>query len=196
MKNKILTLCMTLCLLTATSIAHAQLINGGISFYGTSTTTTNETEITSIDFADFNWFGKFDLNFPIKTTAEYGDLDTGAWLEYAYFKDLESTDLDTVGTVDNFWIFYGFSFDLVSIDENYLEDVTGGITATLVGSGILSLAGYEDTEYNWVYTTQLMGDMQTSSFSASSSAVPAPAGIALLGLALLGFGAMRRGKNS
>jgi len=190
---------MALGLLTMTNVANAQLIEGGISFYGTSTTNITDTEITAIDFDDY-WFGK--INYDINVTATYGDLDIGRWYDDAEFKDLYSTDLEADGTVDDFWTFKGFSFDLLAIEQNFLVDSDGVTTATLIGTGMLSFVdflgnthGFEETAYNWAYTTQLSGNTVESSFSASSAAVPAPAGVALLGMALLGFGAIRRSKK-
>jgi len=173
MKNILLALSMVISLFTVAP-ANAELINGTVSFSGVSETTIENDVITAIDFA-------WDFGLVPVTTGDF----SGWNLPFAKF-----TDLDPVQATDSLWSFAGFTFDLENITDNYLK----GTTASLTGTGTVSGNGFDDTFYTWTYTTQYLGDDIWTTFSAS--AVPAPAGIALLGFALLGFGATRRNKKS
>jgi len=175
MKNKIFTSCIALGMLVVTNIAAAAAITGDLWFGGMSETTVDENGITSISFvyADF-------------------DMGTGDFSEIARGTEVEITDLSAITTpITSFWSVGGFTFDLLEITKN-TTDGSGG--SDLIATGILSADGYEDTLYTWAYSTQTLNGNTVSTFSAN--AVPAPAGVALLGFALLGFGAVRRNKKS
>jgi len=173
MKNKILTLCMSLAMLVMTSAATAGAIIGTIEFQGLSKSVTDDQMITSVTFGR-----------DITTTADGGfsGVDGG---------EVTFTNLDSIGPTDNLlWSVGDFTFKLTTITVNTLLDGGG---ATFSGTGTLN--GDDETIYTWSYTTVGIeaGNSGESSFTASiTAAVPAPAGVALLGFALLGFGTIRR----
>lgn len=180
MKKLISLFTMALMLTLASATASATQITGTIEFAGSSTYEATDTEVTSIDFGD-----------ALVTTATGTFADEGlvGWSTEATFTDLDLTSIDSI---DSLWTALGFSFDLVSITDNEVDYDDNGdvVSVTVSGTGYISYDGYEDTLYSWIYTNQAGG----STFSATSTSVPAPAGAALLGLALLGFGTFRRKK--
>ncbi|MFT6347430.1 MAG: hypothetical protein ACJAYB_000418 [Psychromonas sp.] len=181
MKKPISLLATSLILLFASGTASAVMIDGVISIAGNATTTYAGGEIASVTFND-QWVGIATGDFlangvtPLVTSVTFGSTVT-------------MNDITAPITLPIYplWLVEGFRFDLVNIVANIVN--AGG--ATLNGNGTMSHAGFEDTFYTWVFTTQVGNDETT--FSARS--VPAPAGAALLGLGLLGFGFARRNKK-
>jgi len=180
MKNKIFTSFLALGMLVMTSVASAGTIIGDLQFFGNAETTTNTEEITSITF-DYALVGSA----------------SGAFEDISLFTFVDFTNLETITATDSFWSVGGFTFDLTNITENTLIYAADGSAtgAYLSGTGTISADGYDDTIFTWSYTTQGIGENDTNKASFSAS-VPAPAGIALLGFALFGFGATRRNKKS
>ena len=178
MKKFISLLTTSLVLLFATSTVSATLIEGSISFTGQATTTgTNGTflspgAVSTVDFDTFN----VDVVAGDFTPA----VSVGDWVTF--------TDLvPAVAPTDALWSVGGFTFDLKTITLNAV--VYGH--ALINGTGIVKNSAYDDTFFTWEFSSETNG---TKTFSAS--AVPAPAGAALLGLGLLGFGFARRNKQA
>lgn len=163
--RKFISLLTVLFLLTSTTTS-AMLLEGKIDFTGLSTTTDDGSAVTSLMFSTFEIdavTGNFIPDVTPGDTVIFSDLPT------------------IVPTID-LWHVGGFEFDLAAITINTVV----GSVAIIEGTGFVSKAGYETTPFHWAYSSML----GNNTFSAT--AVPAPAGAALLGLALLGFGFTRR----
>jgi hypothetical protein len=82
------------------------------------------------------------------------------------------------------------SFDFLTLT---LLQQPGDDTLTIKGTGLLHLAGYDNTVGNYTFTANQAGG--TFSFSSSQAATGVPDGgatIALLGIALVGVEGLRR----
>jgi len=167
---------MALGMIFVTNSAAAALISGDINFSGITNTFANDTEITTINF-----WGDMVVT---GNTGDFSDINEST----ASF-----TNLTTITPTNNLWSFGGFSFDLLNITNNLITE-NGG--ALLTGTGIVKADGFEDTVYSWTYSINNMYDSTAFGQHFSASAVPAPAGVALLGFALFGFGATRRNKKN
>jgi hypothetical protein len=77
-----------------------------------------------------------------------------------------------------------FSFSLERISISLQQ----GNQLALAGSGTLSAAGYDDTEFAWTFSGDSTGAIL--SFSAASFGVPEPSVVGLLGLGLIAMGAV------
>ncbi|QUM85362.1 MULTISPECIES: hypothetical protein [unclassified Moritella] len=175
---------LTALFLFVSTTTSAVLLEGKIDFTGLSTTTDNGSAVTSLMFSTFEI-----------------DAVTGDFIPAVTPGDtVIFSDLATIVPTNDLWHIGGFEFDLAAITINTIV----GSVAIVEGAGFLSKAGYETTPYNWAYSSR----RGNNSFSATVSpappsiirtrssfpptVVPAPAGAALLGLAILGFGFTRR----
>lgn len=85
-----------------------------------------------------------------------------------------------------------FSFTL----ERVSVSLQSGNQLALAGSGTLSAAGYDATDFAWTFSDDSTGAIL--SFSAASFGVPEPSVVGLLGLGLIAMGAVgvRRRRSS
>lgn len=95
------------------------------------------------------------------------------------------------GAIANLWSVGSFTFDLGIMNVDFMNDST----LVLSGSGIISStdAGLDDSFGGWAFTANSAGSNFTWS---SSSAVPAPPVVYLLGLGILGLIGMARCKKA
>ena len=164
--------------------ANADFIDGDITFTGDFVPTggagINLGDATGIDFIGDD----FDVDGATGDFAAAGitNGDTGFMQDFS-FNPLPST-------VDPLWSIAGFSFSLTNISIVFQNNAF----LILSGSGIVSRAGFEDTNGSWSLTANQADTL--FNFSAGSTAVPEPGTLALLGIGLLGMGLTRRRKKT
>ncbi|WP_019613723.1 PEP-CTERM sorting domain-containing protein [Psychromonas ossibalaenae] len=161
----------TMLLLSSLTVSALPLqeIDGSIDFFGTSSNTVVAGVVTKIDFST------------VLAALTTGNFIGSEGMAVTFL------DMPSIGPVNALWVVNGFTFDLDVVVKNVVDGE--GIVVT--GNGTLHHANYLDTAAQWTYTSQVREGRKTT-FSAT---VPAPAGAALLGLALIGFGFARRNKK-
>jgi hypothetical protein len=98
-----------------------------------------------------------------------------------------------VASIADFWTIDIFSFELTDITRVPSSDPSRFIS--LVGSGVISASGYENTVASWRLSGNTTGSGIFSwSATSTATAVPEPGVLALLALGLIGFSARRRTK--
>ena len=183
MKKLISSLTASLVLLCAASTASATMIDGTINFVGGAAISTSSSMITDVNFYDGSTVSVADS----LVTGDFDGLEGSA----ASFSDLNVNDV----TPYTLWTAGTFTFTITDIIENSYVTFSNALSV-----GVLSGYGYftstdssfEQTSGSWAITT----NGASTEVSFSSTAIPAPAGAALLGLSLLGFGFARRNKKA
>lgn len=180
MKNLLISVFTALSLLTVSTFATAlPIISGQLDIGGKGVFSVTAEQVTQIDLVEtplvLGATGDFSSTVSVGDVVTYpdpfilGGLPLGLW---------------SVG---------GFSFLLENISTNVVVNIAGTDFALVEGTGTISSAGYENTEGSWTYSSQSNGGVfGQGEFSFSSTTVPAPATVALLGIALVGFGITRR----
>ncbi|RBW43614.1 hypothetical protein DS885_13290 [Psychromonas sp. B3M02] len=183
MKKIIIRITSLFLLLLATSTASAISIDGTINFTGGGVVTVDSSGL-AVETVTFNTITVSDDSF--LQTGDFSGLDGTT----AAFTDFDISDaLPTV-----LWTVGDFTFEITSVLLNTVDLAGTFIDVTLMGTGIISAVGFDDTAAEWIITAN--GSETYVSFSSTAlSSVPAPAGAALLGLCLLGFGLARRNKQ-
>ncbi len=149
--------------------AHAALIEGQLDFVGFAAVDREAGQYVSIDYL----FGPF----VVSATDDYAaTINVGDAVSV-----IDPINFTTISLPETIWSVGMFSFSLESITVN---DGT-----TVGGSGIVSAAGFDNTDGFWSFTSQGNDD---GFFSFSATTVPEPSIIALLTMGLLGLGIARR----
>lgn len=183
MKKIISSLAATLLLALASSTASATLIDGTINFVGGAAISTSSSMITDVNFYGGSTVSVAD---PLVT----GDFD-GLEGFAASFSDLNVNDV----TPYTLWTAGTFTFTITDIIENSYITLSNALSiGILSGNGYFTStdSAFDQTSGSWAITT----NGASTDVSFSSTAIPAPAGAALLGLSLLGFGFARRNKKA
>ena len=97
-----------------------------------------------------------------------------------------------------------FTFDLTNVTiEDQRVDTDGNAFLALSGGGVLhgtnldNIKTHEDTNGAWSFSASRTNETDTDIvFSFQSNTVPAPESLAMLGLALLAFGATRKARKA
>lgn len=179
------------CLLILSGSAAAVAITGTINIGGGSQVINNGTNSLGIDFNCGSACGGVVNTFPSPGGAftGLGGLNTGPGggltLTNFLYSDIPSKTIWSINANGLLYSFTLTSINIVSGDSGNFS------TLVLAGGGYFritnadgSSAGYTDTTGSWIYSQ--------SGASFSSQTVPEPGTIALMGLGLIGIGAIRR----
>jgi len=161
---------------------NATPIEGTISFEGNASVDGSYPLINSIAFSGVEVSGLDEL-----VTGSFDGLEDTA----ATFYDYSTTNNTLPYTL---WTAGSFTFTVTDFAIDLLVDVNNMLIGAISGTGYIESSdpSLDLTAGAWSITGQYIN----GAVSFSSTAVPAPAGAALLGLCLLGFGFARRNKKA
>jgi len=157
-------------------VANAVPITGSIGFNGAYSTDTG-----SLATATQIIIGNAAINGDVTGSFASEGITSSSTVTYQNFT------FDPVTAINNIWSVGSFSFDLTNMNVDYRS----AIGVLLSGSGMINSTsvGLDSAPGRWSFSANQGGGNFTWS---SSSAVPEPAVILLLGAGLIGFGVARK----
>jgi hypothetical protein len=177
---KVLSLVIALSMVMALS-AMASPISGDISFAGHASTNNNS------DFTLATAFTSLNPAFIVDVSGDYSSVPLG---QLATFTTFAFSPLPS--SITPLWTFKvgstSYSFDATGV---FLTNPVSKSSIDFSGPGMAYITGYDPTPGTWSLTANNAGG-KTASFSASSSSVPIPTAVWLLGSGLLGLIGMKK----
>jgi hypothetical protein len=177
----------SLLVLVTSNVFALPLITGTMEMGGGFNPIDSRGNVTTADAAtgiDFTFFG-FDM---FETTFSDGDF-AGLTGQLGNITDFQFDPF--MAPIANFWSIDIFSFELTDVARGFTNDPTNFLI--LEGEGIISAAGFADTQAAWNFSGDTSGG-GVFSWSAVSvvNDVPEPGILALLAIGMLGFGLRKK----
>lgn len=171
--------------ITSPSISGTMKMSG--SFYAINALNEQVSDAKNATGIDFDFFGlnKFRINSAdrdftgLKTVS--GDIST-----LGDIKDFQFTSF--LVPIADFWVVGDFSFELTNV---FRTNPDSSSFIDLVGTGVISAAGFQDTGSTWMFSGDTSGN-GVFSWSAKGTTVPEPGVLAMLSIGLIGLGLRKK----
>ncbi len=179
MMNKFNKLLIAVGLFALATNAIAVPISGSIGFAG------SYTHDGTIDLSDAKTITPTTA-LVFGATGDFGAITTGTAAAHSPFTFAPIPVVPVLGL----WSVGGFTFDLTTM---VLQSQSASIV-DLTGAGVMKNAGFDDTDFTWVFTANQSG--ATLTFSSSDANVPAPGIALLMAIGLAGIGVASKARKS